>query len=124
MDILNTINTTQVIDCNAFTFPCQASSYRDSVHEALTSPSGSSLRRLGWPLPHDVASVVSAHSRQDTFPSDNGLRPFDDRGFAISCTVTNHMVHTELSLWTYSLPRRHVGKPVHNIGATAVTTDR
>jgi hypothetical protein len=47
-----------------------------------------------------VSNVDHAHSRRDPFRVDYGLWPFDDLDYAIVCTVTNQIVHTNLSLWT------------------------
>ena len=49
---------------------------------------------------HTVSTVSHAHSRRDPFRADCGLWPFDDKDYEIVCTVTNHMVNTNLSLWT------------------------
>ena len=67
------------------------------------SPTASLLRntrRNGQPdATHGVLNVSPTHSRGD--PSvDYGLWPFDDRDYNIVCTVTNHIVNTDLSLWT------------------------
>ena len=50
--------------------------------------------------PHDISHISQAYSRRDPFSVDYGLWPFDDRDYAIVCTVTNNMVNTNLSLWT------------------------
>ena len=49
---------------------------------------------------HTVSNVSHAHSRRDPFRVDYGLWPFDDKDYAIVCTVTNHMVKSNLPLWT------------------------
>ena len=38
-------------------------------------------------------------TRRDPFRIDYGIWPFDDQDYAIVCTVTNHALHTKLSLW-------------------------
>ena len=49
---------------------------------------------------HTVSNVSHAHSRRDPFRVDYGLWPFDDKDYAIFCAVTNHMLNTNMSLWT------------------------
>ena len=49
---------------------------------------------------HTVSNVSHAHSRRDPFRVDYDLWPFDDKDYDIVCTVTNHMLNTNLSLWT------------------------
>ena len=49
---------------------------------------------------HTVANVSPVHSRRDPFRIDYGIWPFDDQDYAIVCNVTNHALHTKLSLWT------------------------
>ena len=49
---------------------------------------------------HTVSNISHAHSRRDPFRVDYGLWPFDDKDYGIVCTVTNHMLNTNLSLWT------------------------
>ena len=50
--------------------------------------------------PHSVSNVSPVHSRRDPFRIDYGIWPFEDQDYAIVCTVTNHALHTKLSLWT------------------------
>ena len=52
---------------------------------------------------HTVSNVSLVHSRRDPFRIDYGIWPFDDQDYAIVCTVTNHALHTKLSLWTLLL---------------------
>ena len=49
---------------------------------------------------HTVSNVSHAHSRRDPFRVDYGLWLFDDKDYDIVCTVTNHMLNTNMSLWT------------------------
>ena len=49
---------------------------------------------------HSVSNVSHTHSRRDPFRVDYGLWPFDDKDYDIVCTVTNHMINTNMSLWT------------------------
>ena len=49
---------------------------------------------------HTVSNVSHAHSRRDPFRVDYGLWPFDDKDYDIVCTVTNHMLNANMSLWT------------------------
>ena len=50
--------------------------------------------------PHPVSNSSHAHSRRDTFRVDYGLWPFGDKDYDIVYTVTNHMLNTNMSLWT------------------------
>ena len=49
---------------------------------------------------HSISNVSPVHSRRDSFRIDYGIWPFEDQDYAIVCTVTNHALHTKLSLWT------------------------
>ena len=49
---------------------------------------------------HTVSNVSPVHSRRDPFRIDYDIWPFDDQDYAIVSTVTNHALHTKLSLWT------------------------
>ena len=49
---------------------------------------------------HSVSNVSPVHSRRDPFRIDYGIWPFEDQDYAIVCTVTNHALHTKMSLWT------------------------
>ena len=49
---------------------------------------------------HSISNVSPVHSRRDPFRIDYGIWPFEDQDYAIVCTVTNHALHTKLSLWT------------------------
>ena len=96
-------NTSPAIDGGAFASAPQASSLHapPTVATPATSVAASQRHnsRAARP-PHDVSSISHAHSRRDPFSVDYGLWPFDDRDYAIVCTVTNNMVNTNLSLWT------------------------
>ena len=48
---------------------------------------------------HSVSNVSPVHSRRDPFRIDYGIWPFEDQDYAIVCTVTNHALHTKLTLW-------------------------
>ena len=98
-------NTSPAIDGDAFS-PAQKgrSSHTHHVPAPSISPASSpnrSMRRFGR---QDAASgalnVSPTHSRRDPFAADYGLWPFDDRDDDIVCTVTNNILHTDLSLWT------------------------
>lgn len=93
-------STTPAKNGDALTSITQASSSHNSVQNAPTAPSSCTVRRPGRPSLHDVASVTSGQPSRDFFSVDYGLCPFDDREYAIVCTVTNHIVHTDMSLLT------------------------
>ena len=94
-------NTSPAIDGGAFASAPQASSLHapPTVATPATSVAASQRHnsRAARP-PHDVSNMSHAHSRRDPFSVDYGLWPFDDRDYAIACTVTNNMVNTNLSL--------------------------
>lgn len=92
-------NTAPATNGDAFTSASRASSSDAPVHKVPTVPSGSTVRRFGRPSP-DVASESSAHSRRDPFSVVYDLWLLDYKDYAIVCNVTNHKVHTGLSLWT------------------------
>ena len=96
-------NTSPAIDGGAFASAPQASSLHAPPTVATPGASvAASQRHNSRPaLPsHDVSNVSHVHSRRDPFSVDYGLWPFDDRDYAIVCTVTNNMVNTNLFLWT------------------------
>ena len=100
-------NTSPAIDGGAFASAPQASSLHAPPTVATPAASvGASQRHSSRPArtSHDVSNISHAHSRRDPFSVDYGLWPFDDRDYAIVCTVTNNMVNTNLSLWTPLLP--------------------
>jgi len=94
-------NTSPAIDGDAFASAAQTPGTVPS-HTATTATAASTLqrRRPARPPSQDVSPVSTTHSRRDPFSIDYGLWPFDDRDYAIVCTVTNHTLHTDLSLWT------------------------
>ena len=73
---------------------------------------------------HTVSNVSHAHSRRDPFRVDYGLWPFDDKDYEIVCTVTNHMVNTNLSLWTPLLTEDAHARHVFSIAAVVVIAAR
>ena len=95
-------NTSPVIDGDAYSSRPQASGpiATPTVTVPAASAAGSQrYARLARPS-HTISNVDHVHSRGDPFRIDYGLWPFDDRNYAIACTVTNQMVNTNLSLWT------------------------
>ena len=113
-------NTLPDIDGEGFTSNPKASSSQAPSHTATTAPTVSTLqrRRTGRPASHDVSTVSSAYSRREPRSVDYGLWPFDDRDYAIVCTMTNHKVHTDLSLWTSLLTeeaRCNCGSTEHSL---------
>ena len=96
-------NTSPALDGDAFASAPQASSLHAPPTVAVSTTSATvSQRHYSHPTrpSHTVSNVSHAHSRRDPFSVDYGLWPFDDKDYAIVCTVTNHMVNTNLSLWT------------------------
>ena len=98
-------NTSPAIDGDAFS-PARKSlsSYTHQVAASSNSPITSpnrSMRRFGrQDTAPGVSHISPTHSRRDPFADDYGLWPFDDRDYDIVCTVTNHILNTNLSLWT------------------------
>ena len=97
-------NTSPAIDGSAFASTPQASSVNapPTVANSATSvavPQRHNSRSVRPPS-HAVSHVSPVHSRRDPFRVDYGLWPFDDCDYAIVCTVTKHMVNTNLFLWT------------------------
>ena len=120
-------NTSPAIDGDAFASAPQASSLHapPTVTTPATSVAASQRynSRAARP-PYDVSHISHAHSRRDPFSVDYGLWPFDDRDYAIVCTVTNNMVNTNLSLWTLHLTHDATLRRVYNIAAAAVIAGR
>ena len=96
-------NTSPAISDDSFASALQASS--PHAPPTITVPAAS------VPVPHrhnsrpsrpshTVSNVSPVHSRRDPLRIDYGIWPFDDQDYAIVCTVTNHALHTKLSLWT------------------------
>ena len=96
-------NMSPAIDGDAFASAPQASSLHAPPTLAVSAASAAvSQRHNSRPTrsSHTVSNVSHVHSRRDPFSVDYGLWRFDDRDCAIVITVTNHMVNTNLSLWT------------------------
>ena len=96
-------NMSPAIDGDAFASAPQASSLHAPPTVAVLAASAAvPQRHSSRPAQpsHTISNVSHVHSRRDPFSVDYGLWPFDDRDYAIACTVTNHMVNTNLSLWT------------------------
>ena len=96
-------NMSPVIDGDAFASAPHASSPHAPPTVAVQVASAAvSQRHNSRPTrtSHTVSNVPHAHSRRDPFRVDYGLCPFNDKDYATVCTVTNHMVNTNLSLWT------------------------
>ena len=94
-------NTSSTIDGGAFPSAPQASSLHapPTVATPAASVAASQRHNSRASRPsHDVWNISRTHSRRDPFSVDYGLWPFDDRDYAIVCTVTNNMVNTNLSL--------------------------
>ena len=95
-------NMSPAIDGDAFASAPQAPSLHAPPTVAVSATSAAvSQRHNSCPTrpSHTVSNVSHVHSRRDPFRVDYGLWPFDGRHYAIVCTVTNHMVSTNLSLW-------------------------
>ena len=96
-------NMSPAIDGGAFSSATRTSSSHAPPTVAVPAASTAVSQRLyGRPTrPHHFVSNVShAHSHRDPFRVDYGLWPFNDKDYDIVCTVTNHMLNTNLSLWT------------------------
>ena len=98
-------NTSPAIDGDAFSPAHKGlSSYTRHVaasSNSLTTSPNRSTRRFGrQDTAPGVFNISPTHSRRDPFADDYGLWPFDDRDYDIVCTVTNHILNTDLSLWT------------------------
>ena len=96
-------NTSPAINGDSFPSALQASSPRapppTTVPAASVTVPHRHNSRPSRPS-HTVSNVSPVHSRRDPFRIDYGICPFDDQDYAIVCTVTNHALHTKLSLWT------------------------
>ena len=95
-------NTSPAIDGDAYSSVPQASGPTATPTVTLPAASAAGSQRYTHlaRLSNTVSNVDHVHSRRDPFRIDYGLWPFDDRDYAIACTVTNQMVNTNLSLWT------------------------
>ena len=96
-------NMSPAIDGDAFASAPPASSLHAPPTVAVsTTSAAASQRHNSRPTrpSHTVSNVSHAPSRRDPFRVDYDLWPFDDKDYAIICTVTNHIVNKNLSLWT------------------------
>ena len=96
-------NMSPAIDGNAFaSAPRTSSSHAPPTVVIPAASAAVSQRHYSRPTrpSHTVSNVSHAHPRRDPFRVDYSLWPFDDKHNEIVCTVTNHMVNTNLSLWT------------------------
>ena len=96
-------NTSPAINGDAFaSAPQVPSSHAPPPINAPTASVTASQRHTRRPSrpSHTVSNVSTVHSRRDPFRIDYGIWPFGDQDCAIVCTVTNHALHTKLSLWT------------------------
>ena len=91
------------IDGDAFASAPRTSSLQAPPTVAVLAASAAvSQRHTSRPTrpSHTASNISHAHSRREPSSVDYGLWPFDDEDYAIVCTVTNHMVNKNLSLWT------------------------
>ena len=96
-------NMSPAIDGDAFASAARASGSHAPPTVAVPAASTAvSQRHYGrHPRPsHSVSNISHTHSRRDPFRVDYGLWPFYDKDYDIVCTVTNHMINTNMSLWT------------------------
>ena len=96
-------NSSPAINGDAFaSAPQVPSSHAPPPINAPTASVTASQRHSSRPSrpSHTVSNVSPVHSRRDPFRIDYGIWPFDDQDYAIVCNVTNHALHTKLSLWT------------------------
>ena len=96
-------NMSPAIDGDAFASATRASGSHAPPTVAVPAAStAASQRHYGRPPrpSHSVSNVSHTHSRRDPFRVDYGLWPFDDKDYDIVCTVTNHRINTNMSLWT------------------------
>ena len=96
-------NMSPAIDGDAFASAARASGSHAPPTVAVPAASTAvSQRHYGRPPrpSHSVSNISHTHSRRDPFRVDYGLWPFDDKDYDIVCTVTNHMINTNMSLWT------------------------
>ena len=96
-------NMSPAIDGDAFASAARASGSHAPPTVAVPAASTAvSQRHYGRPPrpSHSVSNISHTHSRRDPFRVDYGIWPFDDKDYDIVCTVTNHMINTNMSLWT------------------------
>ena len=96
-------NTSLAINGDAFASAPQVPSYHapppiNAPTASVTAPQRYNSRPSR--PSHSISNVSPVHSRRDPFRIDYGIWPFEDQDYAIVCTVTNHALHTKLSLWT------------------------
>ena len=94
-------NMSPAIDGDAFASAARASGSHAPPTVAVPAASTAvSQRHYGRPPrpSHSVSNISHTHSRRDPFRVDYGLWPFDDKDYGIVCTVTNHMINTNMSL--------------------------
>ena len=94
-------NMSPAIDGDAFASATRTSGSHAPPTVAVPAASTAvSQRHYGRPPrpSHSVSNVSHTHSRRDPFRVDDGLWPFDDKDYDIVCTVTNHMINTNMSL--------------------------
>ena len=117
-------NTSPAINGDVFASASQVpSSHAPPPINAPTASVTASQRHSSRPsrLSHTVSNVSPVHSRRDPFRIDYGIWPFDDQDYAIVCTVTNHALHTKLSLWTPFALRPPAARHAYSIAAAAAT---
>ena len=117
-------NTSPAINGDAFaSAPQVPSSHAPPPINAPTASVIASQRHSSRPSrpSHTVSNVSPVHSRRDPFRIDYGIWPFDDQDYAIVCTVTNHALHTKLSLWTPLLTEVARVRHAYSIAAAAAT---
>ena len=96
-------NTSPAINGDAFASASQVpSSHAPPPINAPTASVTGPQRHSSRPSrpSYTVSNVSPVHSRRDPFRIDYGIRSFEDQDYAIVCTITNHALHTKLSLWT------------------------
>lgn len=109
-------NTSRAIDGDALASAAKAPSCHALSHLATSATATT---------PSPRATCFSfAHSHQDPFVVVYDLWSFDNRGNATVCTVTNHTVNIDLSLWTPLLTEEVYYQACNDVMAAAVTTAR
>ena len=119
-------NMSPAIDGDAFASAARApGSHAPPTVAVPAAPTAVSQRHYGRPPrpSHSVSNISHAHSRRDPFRVDYGLWPFDDKDYDIVCTVTNHMINTNMSPHHCSR-RTPAAKPVYNIAAVVAIAAR
>ena len=96
-------NISPAVDGDAFaSAPRTSSSHAPPTVAVPAASAAVSQRHYSRPTQpsHTISNVSHTNSRRDSFRVDYDLWPFDGKDYEIVCTVTNHMVNTNLSLWT------------------------